>query len=283
MYVKIKKSNIEKIRILKTDCRMTLAQVVAQYKPDFVINGGLYNTLTKKVNKIPLRIDGETIATSKDGYWVYAWNDGPDIKMVHSADMDLYKNVIACSTMLKNGGNTIFSYTKAQDGIRGRTAIGTDVDEITLFATTDKEGALAPKDLRNKMRLYECQDAIMLDCGGSSQGYFNGKYVQYEKRKVSYWIGIWCKKTTVDADTSKNPSVCPFKAPVANVYVGGRGESVKWIQWHLNAAMGCKLTVDGMFGNGTWTAVKNFQRKYGLVADGVVGKMTREKMKEVVE
>ena len=67
MYVKIPKKDIERIKIVKTDCKLTLAQVVAKYKPDYAINGGLYSMKTGRVSKIPLRIDGKTIATSKDG------------------------------------------------------------------------------------------------------------------------------------------------------------------------------------------------------------------------
>ena len=40
MYVKIPKKDIEQIKIVKTDCKLTLAQVVAKYKPDYAINGG---------------------------------------------------------------------------------------------------------------------------------------------------------------------------------------------------------------------------------------------------
>ena len=34
MYVKIPKKDIERMEIVKTDCKLTLAQVVAKYNPD---------------------------------------------------------------------------------------------------------------------------------------------------------------------------------------------------------------------------------------------------------
>lgn len=103
MYLKIPRTKIARIEIVKTDRKLTLQQVVAQYKCDAAINGGLYNMKTGKVVDIPLRINGKTIANHTDGYWCLAWNVGPDIKMIHSKDMEKYKNVLACSAMLKDG------------------------------------------------------------------------------------------------------------------------------------------------------------------------------------
>ena len=62
MYVKIPISKITKMAIVKTDCKKNLKQVVAEQKCNYAINGGLYDMKTGKVNPIPLRIDGKTIA-----------------------------------------------------------------------------------------------------------------------------------------------------------------------------------------------------------------------------
>ena len=228
MYWKIKKNQIERIQIVKTNCKLTLKQVVAKYKPDYAINGGLYSMKTGRVNAIPLRIDGKTVATSKNGYWVLAWNEGPDICMIHSTEMTKYQNAIACSTMLKDGKETIFNFTPAQGGVRGRTAIGDNDDELHLFVTTDAKGALSPYSLRNKMKSSGAKNAIMMDCGGSSQGYAKGKYYQSEDRKVSWWILVFLKKESADEDkdeSSKTPVVCPFKAPTRTLRMRSTGES----------------------------------------------------------
>lgn len=281
MYWKTQKNQIERIQIVKTNCKMTLKQVVTKYKPDYAINGGLYNTKTGRVNSIPLRIDGKTVATSKNGYWVLAWNEGPDICMVHSNDMAKYQNAIACSTMLKDGKETIFNFTLAQGGVRGRTAIGDSDDELHLFVTTDAKGALSPYSLRNRMKSGGAKNAIMLDCGGSSQGYAKGKYYQSEDRKVSWWILVFLKKKTTDGP-SKTPSICPFKAPTSTLRMGSTGESVKWLQWHLQASVAPELPITGGFWSLTYDVVVEFQRKYGLGVDGIVGPATRAKLKEVV-
>ena len=282
MYVKIPKKDIERMEIVKTDCKLTLAQVVAKYEPDYVINGGLYNMRTGRVNPIPLRINGKTIATSKNGYWMLAWNTGSDIRMIHSSLMENSKYAVAFSTMLKDGANSIFTFTAAQGGTRGRTGIGVDKDNLHLLVTTDTNGAMSPYALRDKMKENGAKDAIMLDAGGSSQMYAKGKYYQAEKRKVSYWILVWTKKSTV-AEPQKNTSDCPFKESTRTIKIGAVGESVKWIQWHLKASTASEMVVDGTFYTKTRTAVIEFQKKYGLVTDGIVGPATRTKMKEVVK
>ena len=56
---------------------------------------------------------------------------------------------------------------------------------------------------------------------------------------------------------------------------GDKGDQVSALQQILNDH-GYKVTVDGSFGSGTERAVRDFQSKQGLPADGVVGKATRE-------
>ena len=63
---------------------------------------------------------------------------------------------------------------------------------------------------------------------------------------------------------------------------GSRGEAVKTLQRNLNTAIGAGLGVDGIFGSGTARAVKNFQSKYGLTADGIVGPATQKKLASVI-
>lgn len=283
MYYKIPKEKIERIQIVKTNCKLTLEQVVAKYKPDYAINGGLYSMKTGRVNSIPLRIDGKTKANSIKGYWTMAWNTGPDICMDHSSNMGKYQNVVACSAMLKDGKETIFNFTPAQGGVRGRTGFGDDPENVHLFVTTDGKGALSPYSLRNKMKSGGAKNAIMLDCGGSSQMYALGKYYQSEDRKVSWWILVFLKRSTAADDPSKTPSICPFKAPTSNLRVGSTGDAVKWLQWHLQASVAQEMAIDGSFGAKTKTAVLNFQRKYGLDTDGIVGPATRAALIKAVQ
>ena len=55
---------------------------------------------------------------------------------------------------------------------------------------------------------------------------------------------------------------------------GSSGDLVKKVQQKLKNWGYLSGKVDGIFGNGTKTAVQKFQRKNGLTADGIVGKKT---------
>ena len=62
---------------------------------------------------------------------------------------------------------------------------------------------------------------------------------------------------------------------------GDNGGQVKRLQKFLNWCIGAKLTVDGDFGAKTEKAVKNFQKKYGLIVDGYFGKGSLAKAKSI--
>ncbi|MBW4508179.1 MAG: peptidoglycan-binding protein [Scytonematopsis contorta HA4267-MV1] len=70
---------------------------------------------------------------------------------------------------------------------------------------------------------------------------------------------------------------------------GSQGQQVKLLQDLLNQADRKQnfgnpppLNIDGDFGANTETAVKNFQKYYGLTIDGVVGAKTWAKLQAVV-
>ncbi|MBR4971679.1 MAG: peptidoglycan-binding protein, partial [Oscillospiraceae bacterium] len=58
---------------------------------------------------------------------------------------------------------------------------------------------------------------------------------------------------------------------------GDSGSNVKALQQLLNK-YGYGLVEDGIFGSGTYSAVKNFQASKGLAADGIVGPLTWAKL-----
>ncbi len=60
---------------------------------------------------------------------------------------------------------------------------------------------------------------------------------------------------------------------------GDCGDTVRFIQDRLTV-LGFPAVADGQFGPGTETAVKNFQTSRGLVADGIVGPLTWDKLVE---
>ena len=62
---------------------------------------------------------------------------------------------------------------------------------------------------------------------------------------------------------------------------GDRGNNVKTLQTKLNK-VGYKLEINGICGNATVTAIKDFQTKYNLAVDGQAGKNTITKLDSVI-
>ena len=62
---------------------------------------------------------------------------------------------------------------------------------------------------------------------------------------------------------------------------GDENSSVKWLQGALNDALGTELAIDGQFGSATEDAVKAFQQQYGLSVDGVAGRSTVLKLRQL--
>ena len=83
--------------------------------------------------------------------------------------------------------------------------------------------------------------------------------------------------TSVSAATTTK-ATNPYKEPTTNIKKGSKGTGVKWVQWELNQA-GASLAIDGVAGDKTDAAIRAYQKKKGLTVDGIVGKLTRAKMK----
>lgn len=70
----------------------------------------------------------------------------------------------------------------------------------------------------------------------------------------------------------------PYREPIINVKFNSRGNNVRWLQFELNR-YGYRLVVDGIAREKTITALKDYQSSHELVADGICGPLTREKLR----
>ncbi len=89
---------------------------------------------------------------------------------------------------------------------------------------------------------------------------------------------------TVDKAVEEKPATetCPYAEPTVTLRKGDSGDGVRWLQWHLwkLGYLSSADDVDGSFGSGTETAVKNFQTAAKIDIDGLVGSGTRASLKE---
>lgn len=100
--------------------------------------------------------------------------------------------------------------------------------------------------------------------------------VQYFSPMKSKWKYYAVPKGLYDDDGSLTPST-DDPAGLPTLRQGAKGDIVKTMQ-QLLANAGSSLAVDGIFGSGTLSAVKAFQKKNDLVIDGIVGPKTWAKL-----
>ncbi len=115
--------------------------------------------------------------------------------------------------------------------------------------------------------------------------------------KVKYCIKGYNNMTGTAYFNSKGPAVtykigdvivvtlvCPYAEPSVLLGNGDSGNGVMWLQWHLYQLGYFSSTsdIDGIFGSGTETAVRKFQKSAGIEVDGIVGSGTRAALKKAI-
>jgi N-acetylmuramoyl-L-alanine amidase len=112
--------------------------------------------------------------------------------------------------------------------------------------------------------------------------HFSGKHCPH---KILDAKGGWDAfvKRIANANAPKTVTAS-VKAPTTEILEkGDKGDDVKKLQELLNkAGANPKLVVDGVFGDATYKAVREFQTKHKLTVDGIVGNATMTKLKAVV-
>ncbi len=115
---------------------------------------------------------------------------------------------------------------------------------------------------------------IVANGGGVCQkSYYNSQLPGTKFCRPDYSI-----VTSIKSGSSTNTSTTVTKNWIE---YGDRGNNVKTLQTKLNK-VGYKLEVDGICGNATVAAIKDFQRKYNLAVDGQAGKNTITKLDSVI-
>lgn len=95
-----------------------------------------------------------------------------------------------------------------------------------------------------------------------------------EKYKLYEWDREALGTVPVD-DKPKTGN--PYSEPTKNVRYNSKGNDARWLQYELNR-YGYKLLVDGIIGQRSLDALKDFQLTHGLEPDGICGPATRAKL-----
>lgn len=109
-------------------------------------------------------------------------------------------------------------------------------------------------------------------------------WISYEENMRNDVLKVWSGKIVTVSATSYRPST-PYtgKLPSGTVKDGSKGDDVKAVQTFLNWCDNAKLSVDGVAGNATVSAIKVFQKTYGIIVDGVFGSQSLKKANEIVK
>lgn len=138
------------------------------------------------------------------------------------------------------------------------------------FARYNKEmGVAAYKGKDNKPYMWQYSSKGNGKDYGVSSDYIDLDYAYFD---------VAGKNTTDNITVDYNS----FVEPESNVKIGKTGNDAMWVQWYLwRFGLIQKNEIDGIIGKKSDVAIREAQRRLGLVVDGIVGKITRATWKKI--
>ena len=232
-----------------------------------------------------MKIDGKIIYSPGYGEYGFAWNEGPDISYERLPSNK--SSYLGCVGMVLGGVKQVLHYNSDMGGQRQRSAIGLKDGNLVLYACNGIHSK-TPESLQTYAMKQGWNYGMMLDGGGSTQCIFSSGTIKSSEnngkgRIVQNYILVYLKKASTSDSNAATTSSCPYKEPTVTVKNGTLGEPAKWCQWHLQQIGYYIGKLDGWFGSKSVDALMDFQKKNGLVIDGMCGKLTREKLKAALK
>ena len=192
MLTKIKVDDIEKIKIYVNKNKKTLAQIKNETGADYIINGGFYN-MASFTSSFGLVADGEIIKAPDDKFGFAFKGNQPIFSYGNNVNADDY--ITAYPLLVRHGKKQDLYNVADNYSHRGRSAIGiTENNEFVMFCVDDTYGYndFTMDELANEMIKANCDVAINLDGGGSSQCDFNGEKIT-STRIVHNYVCVYLK------------------------------------------------------------------------------------------
>ena len=177
-------------------------------------------------------------------------------------------------------------YNLTADGVAGSETLkkldsayknaGSDKDDDSL-----RKGATgsAVKDLQTKLKKLGFYNAYV---DGSYGDTTVAAVKAFQKKYNLTADGVAGSETLKKLDSAYKNADSNTSTDDDSLRKGATGTAVKTLQTNLKKLGFYTAYVDGSFGSTTESAVKAFQKKYGLTADGVAGSATLKKIESVV-
>ena len=177
-------------------------------------------------------------------------------------------------------------YNLTADGVAGSETLK-KLDSVYKNADSDKDddslrmgdSGSAVKDLQTKLKKLGYYDGTVDSTFGS------GTYAAVKAFQKKYNLtadGVAGSETLKKLDSAYKNADSNTSTDDDSLRKGATGTAVKTLQTNLKKLGFYTAYVDGSFGATTESAVKAFQRKYGLTADGVAGSATLKKIESAV-
>ena len=177
-------------------------------------------------------------------------------------------------------------YNLTADGVAGSETLK-KLDSAYKNADSDKDddslrkGATgsAVKDLQTKLKKLGFYNAYV---DGSYGDTTVAAVKTFQKKYNLTADGVAGSETLKKLDSAYKNADSNTSTDDDSLRKGATGTAVKTLQTNLKKLGFYTAYVDGSFGSTTESAVKAFQKKYGLTADGVAGSATLKKIESVV-
>ena len=177
-------------------------------------------------------------------------------------------------------------YNLTADGVAGSETLK-KLDSAYKNANSDKDddslrmgdSGSAVKDLQTKLKKLGYYDGTVDSTFGS------GTYAAVRAFQKKYNLtadGVAGSETLKKLDSAYKNADSNTSTDDDSLRKGATGAAVKTLQTNLKKLGFYTAYVDGSFGSTTESAVKAFQKKYGLTADGVAGSATLKKIESAV-
>jgi peptidoglycan hydrolase-like protein with peptidoglycan-binding domain len=133
------------------------------------------------------------------------------------------------------------------------------------------------KDDEYIVAVFPSEDLVFESLDLDDQFSLSYKNKQEAEDKYREYIEIWNNRIDGDSYISYKPTYYTLKPGLKN------NDDVKKLQIALKKILkkGDDFKIDGSYGPMTSSLVKEFQKKYGLEEDGLAGKLTQKKIKDV--
>ncbi|MGL5634727.1 MAG: peptidoglycan-binding protein [Sarcina sp.] len=263
------------------------------YSPQDVVNGRykekVINALSNIMGTVGTSADGSTGWKKINNEWYYINSDGSYAKG--------WLNLNGTWYYMNENGVMQIGWVKSKDvwyylNQDGAMAIGWIKDNDKWYYLKDDGGMVTGfQNINGKW--YSFADSGELELGWheiygywyytDSQGnVLTGIHEIEGKTYIFDNSGAMYKNTTIDGYQINDKGEATKISDSSILTLGSNGVAVTNLQSKL-AYIGLSVSIDGIFGQETLNAVKEFQRTHGLFVDGIVGNQTMEKLDEEVK